>query len=180
MTLIVLVVLAAAWLGYFALWFREKRTSGLRRSDGLVDVGRSFSGSAVAAGRDRAPLTGFGAVAGLGAGAGFGAGGGLGPWSLQDLLEPPRSRRQALRRRRRVAAVLLAAALVSLLAVPVVGSVALAVHVIVDLVLVLFAFGSLNRQPNPAATLAEVRVLYPDRPAPSEAAAVPLRPVANG
>ncbi len=173
MTLIVLVVLAAAWLGYFALWFREKRTSGLRRSDGLVDVGRPFSGSAVAASRDRAPLTGFGTVAGLGAG-------GLGPWSLQDLLEPPRTRRQALRRRRRVAAVLLAAALVSLLAVPVAGSAALAVHVIVDLVLVLFAFGSLNRQPAPAATLAEVRVLYPDRPAPAEAATMPLGRVANG
>ena len=50
----------------------------------------------------------------------------------------------------------------------------------VDVVLLLFAFGSVHRQQPPAINLADVRVLYPDRPASSDAVATPLGSVANG
>ena len=164
MTLIVLTVLAAAWLGYFALWFRDRRASRALRGD--AGTSQYFDPSFDAAGRERGPFAGVGD----------------GARNLGDLLESPRTRQQALRRRRQVAAVLITAALATLLAVPVFGPTALAVHVMVDVVLILFAFafGSVHRRQAPAANLADVRVLYPDRPAPSDAVAIPLRRVANG
>lgn len=169
MTLIVLTVLAAAWLGYFALWFRDRRASWPRRADsGDSTVGfvAGFTPSFGAPSRGRgASATGSVGVAAR---------------NLGDLLESPRTRQQAHRRRRHVAAVLIAVALASLLAVPVFGPTALAVHVMVDVALILFAFGSVHRQQPPAVSLADVRVLYPDRPAPSDAAAVPLKRVVNG
>ena len=42
MTLIVLAVLATAWLGYFVLWFRERRASQPVRSNGAVSFNRPF------------------------------------------------------------------------------------------------------------------------------------------
>ena len=164
MTLIVLTVLATAWLGYFALWFRDRRASRTLRGD--AGASQYFDPSFDAASRERSPFTRVGD----------------GARNLGDLLESPRTRQQALRRRRHVATVLIAAALASLLAVPVLGPSALAVHVMVDVVLILFAFafGSVHRRQAPAAGLADVRVLYPDRPAPGDAVAMPLRRVANG
>lgn len=164
MTLIVLTVLAAAWLVYFALWFRERRASWPRHGDNFVGAGRSLDRSFDATIRAQVSLAGIGA----------------GSRNLTDLLESPRTPQQALRRRRHVAAVLIAVALASLLAVPVFGPDALAVHVVVDVVLILFAFGSVHRRQAPDVGLADVRVLYPDRPAPSEAMAMPLRRVVNG
>ena len=167
MTLIVLAVLAAAWLGYFALWFRDRRASQPRRADsGDSTVGfvAGFTPSFGALSREPSAT---GSV-------------GVGARSLGDLLESPRTRQQAHRRRRHVAAVLIAVALGSLLAVPVFGPTALAVHVMVDVVLILFAFGSIHRQQALAVNLADVRVLYPDRPAPSDAVSVPLKRVVNG
>ena len=162
MTLIIVTVLAAAWLGYFALWFREKRAARVRPVGGMI----SFSGSPQAAARA------VGSAASIADGARH-----LGERHLGDLLELPRTRQQALRRRRQVAAVLVSAAVVSLLAVPVLGSFALTVHVLADVGLLLFAVGSMRRQQPPE--LAEVRVLYPGRPAPGEGL-VPLRQVVNG
>ena len=164
MTLIVLTVLAAAWLGYFAMWLRDKRASRLLRGD--VSTSHYFD----ATGRERVSL----------ASVGNGARNLDGARNMGDLLESPRTRQQALRRRQHVAAVLIAVALASLLAVPAFGPTALAVHVMVDVALILFAFGSLNRQQAPDVNMADVRMLYPDRSAPRDAVAMPLRRVANG
>ena len=210
MTLIVLAVLAAAWMAYFALWFRERRASGPRRSDGVVDTShysdRSLEAERIGArirlirarpwperpvsaanksGSDtvatqrtlthsRSLLDAVSRERVSFAGVGDGA------KNLGDLLESPRTRQQALRRRRHVATVLIAVAIASLLAVPVFGPTALSVHVMVDVGLILFAFGTVHRQQPPAVSLADVRVLYPDRPAPSDATAMPLGRVANG
>lgn len=162
MTLIVLAVLATAWLGYFALSFRDRRAARTQRGD--AGTSRYFDPPCYALGRERASFSSVGGSA----------------RNLGDLLESPRTPQQALRRRRHVATVLLAVALASLLAAPVLGPGALAVHVMVDLCLILFAFGSLNRQQPQAVDLADVRVLYPDRPAPGDAVSMPLRRVANG
>ncbi len=160
MTLIVLTVLAVAWLGYFALWFRERRESRPVARDGLLSFDPSLDG--------------------LGRGPALAGSIGEGPKLVTDLLESPRTRQQALRRRQHVAAMIVTLAIASLLAAPVFGSGALAVHVLADVGLLLFAFGSVRRQQAPAVSLASVRVLYPDRPAPGDAVAVPLGRVANG
>ena len=160
MTLIVLTVLATAWLGYFALWYRERRAAQPMRTDGIVGFNRSLN----AVGRGPALPVGVGGGAKL----------------RGELFEPPRTPQQALSRRRQVAAVLIAAAVVSVLAVPVLGAASLAVHVLADLALLLFAFGAVRRQQAPAPSMAEVRVLYPQRLAPRDAVVAPLRRVVNG
>ena len=160
MTLIVLTVLATAWLGYFALWFRDKRASRPPRGDDLDGFTPSFGALTSGAVPIRSLEEGSRARG--------------------DLWELPRTPEQAHRRRRQVATMLAALALASLLAVPVFGATALAVHVVVDVVLLLFAFGSVHRQQPPAMNLADVRVIYPDRPASSDAVATPLGRVANG
>ena len=172
MTLIILAVLAAAWMGYFALWFREKRASRPVRDDGLVGLTPAFD-SIERSAASTGSLDLIGSLGPMGS---------LGESSrpLVDLLESPRTRQQAHRRRRHVATLLIAVAVGSLVAVPAFGATALAVHVLVDLVLALFAFSSIHRQQPLPVDLADVQVLYPDRPAPSDAVAMPLRPVANG
>jgi len=155
-----MTVLATAWLGYFALWFRDKRASRSPRGDDLDGFTPSFDALA----RGAIPIRSFEES----------------PRSRGDLWELPRTPEQAHRRRRQVATTLGALALASLLAVPVFGATALVVHVVVDVVLLLFAFGSTHRQQPPAINLADVRVLYPDRPAPGDAVATSLGSVANG
>ena len=159
MTLIILTVLGAAWLGYFALWFRDKRASRSPRGDDLDGFVPSFDALA----------SGTVSIRSLEQGS----------RSRGDLWDLPRTPEQAHRRRRQVATMLAGLALASLLAVPVFGATALAVHVVVDVVLLVFAFGSVHRQ-QPPAILADVRVLYPDRPAPGDAVATPLGRVASG
>ena len=163
MTLIVLTVLAAAWLGYFALWYRERRTAQPMRTDGIVGINRSLNSMGRGPALPALPV---------------GVGGGAKPRG--ELFEAPRTPQQALSRRRQVAAVLIAAAVVSVLAVPVLGAASLAVHVLADLALLLFAFGAVRRQQAPAPSMAEVRVLYPQRLAPRAAVVAPLRRVVNG
>ena len=160
MTLIVLAVLAAAWLLYLALWLRDRRAAQPSSGDAIIGFGPSFND--------------------LGPGALLAGNSGEGVKPLGDLLESPRTRQQALRRRRHVAAMLVSLAILSLLVSPVLGSSALAVHVLADVGLILFAFGSVRREPVPVVSLADVRVLYPDRPVPSHAGAMPLRRVASG
>lgn len=159
-TLIVLTVLGAAWLGYFVLWLRDKRASRPPRGDDLDGFTPSFGALA----------SGTVAIRSLEGGS----------RSRGDLWDLPRTPEQAHRRRRQVATMLGALALASLLGVPVFGATALAVHVMVDVVLLLFAFGSVHRQRPLAINLADVRVLYPDRPASGDAVATPLGQVANG
>jgi hypothetical protein len=159
-TLIVLAVLATAWLGYFVLWFRERRASQPIRTDGMVDFNRPIK----SAGRGR---TFTGSI-------------GQGAKSRGELFDAPRSAEQALARRRQVVAVLGAMAAASLLAIPALGVAAVAVHVLADVALLLFTFGAVRRQQVPAPSMAEVRVLYPQRSAPSEVVVTPLRRVVNG
>ena len=160
MTLIVLAVLMTAWLGYFALWFREKRSSRPVRTGGAVSFNRPFNSAdrglvlAGSSGREARP-------------------GG-------ELFDPPRSAAQAQSRRRQVVAVLGAVAVVTLVAIPALGVGALAVHVVADAALLLFVFGAVRRQQVEAPSMAEVRVLYPQRPSSSEVVVAPLRRVVNG
>ena len=160
MTLIVLAVLATAWLGYFALWFRERRASRPVRTDGAVTFNRPFKSTD----RGRA-LVGD-------------AGRGARP--AGELFDAPRSAGQALSRRRQVVAVLGALAVAALLAAPALGAVALAVHVVADVALLLFTFGAVRRQQVAAPGMAEVRVLYPQQPSSREVVVTPLRRVVNG
>ena len=166
MTLIVLTVLATAWLGYFALWYRERRTAQPMRTDGIVGLNRSLNSM------------GRGAALPGGAALPVGVGGGAKPRG--ELFEAPRTPQQALSRRRQVAAVLIAAAAVSLLAVPVLGAASLAGHVLADLALLLFAFGAVRRQQPAVPAMAEVRMLYPQGLARGDAVVTPLRRVVNG
>ena len=160
MTLIVLTALATAWLGYFALWYRERRAAQPMHHDGSLSFDRSLDG--VGRGVAQAGIAGVAAK------------------PRGELFEPPRTPQQALWRRRQVAAVLLAAAVVSLLAVPVLGAASLALHVMADLALLLFAFGAVRRQQPAVPAMAEVRVLYPQRLPPGDAVVTPLRRVVNG
>ena len=160
MTLIVLAVLATAWLGYFALWYRERRASRPVRTDGAVSFNRPFKSTD----RGRALV----------------AGSGRGARPAGELFDAPRSAGQALSRRRQVVAVLGAVAVVSLLAIPTLGGVALAFHVLADVALLLFTFGAARRQQVAAPGMAEVRVLYPQRPSSREVVVTPLRRVVNG
>ena len=160
MTLIVLAVLATAWLGYFALWFRERRASRPIRTDGAVSFNRPFKST------DR--------------GRAFAGGYGTGAKPTGELFDAPRSAEQALSRRRQVAAVLGAVAVATLLAIPALGVAALALHVLADVALLLFTFGAARRQQVAAPGMAEVRVLYPQRPSSREVVVTPLRRVVNG
>jgi len=159
-TLIVLAVLATAWLGYFALWFRERRASRPIRTDGAVSFNRPFKSP------DR--------------GRAFAGDSGRGPRPGGELFDAPRSADQALSRRRQVVAVLGAVAVATLLAIPALGVAALAVHVVADVALLLFSFGAARRQQVAAPGVAEVRVLYPQRPSSGEVVVTPLRRVVNG
>ena len=160
MTLIVLAVLATAWLGYFVLWFRERRASQPIRTNGAVNFSRPFRSV------DRRHT--------------FAGGSSSGARPRGELLDAPKSAEQALSRRRQVIAVLGAVAVASLLAIPALGGVALAVHVVADVALLVFTFGAARRQPAVAPGVAEVRLLYPQRPSSSEVVVTPLRRVVNG
>ena len=164
MTLIVLTVLATAWLGYFVLWLRERQATQPLRNDSMLNFDRSLE----SLGAGRAPAGSVGEptrpVTDL----------------VGELFEVPRTPQQALRRRRHVAALLVSLAVVSLLAVPLFGAASLAVHVLADLGLLLFAFGAVRRQQAAAVSMAEVRVLYTARPALSDTVVTPLRRVVNG
>ena len=149
----------AAWLGYFVLRFRERRASQAVRSNGALSFNRAFKSV------DR--------------GRGFAGGPGSGARPSGELFDAPRSAEQALLRRRQVVAVLGTVAVASLLAIPALGGTAVAAHVLADLALLLFMFGAARRQQVAAPGVAEVRVLYPQRPSSSEVVVTPLRRVVN-
>ena len=160
MTLIVLAVLATAWLGYFVAWYRERRGSHLFRTTGPVDFNRPFT----IANRRREPT----------------GGAGQGAKPRGELFDVPRSAEQALCRRRQVIAVLGAVAVASLLAIPALGVAIVAVHMLADIALLLFTFAAVRRQQVAAPKMAEVRVLHPHRTVPDEVVVTPLRRVVNG
>ena len=178
MTMIVLAVLGSAWLLYLALWLREKKayrptTRSTRSSSGRSSP--SFLDPPAPIVNALAPIV----TAGVSSAA-LVDGAAVGSRSLGDLLEAPRTPRAAMRRRQHVAAAIIGVAALALLAVPVFGTSALAVHVLADLGVVAFAMGVANRQSPAGPALADVQVLYPNRPAAGEAAMMPLGRVANG
>ena len=160
MTLIVLAVLATAWLGYFVLWFRR----GERHSRGGPTEWPASTHPPTT--RAACPRCRWASA-----------------WRRNpeaSSFEAPRSAQQAHSRRRQVATLLGLVAVGSLLAVPALGASALAVHVLADMALLLFAFGAVRRQQPAAPGIAEVRLLYPPTMEPGDAAATPLRRVVNG
>lgn len=188
MTLIALTVLVAAWLGYFAMCIRDRRESRSARIDGMIDASQysqylDLPFRSVNHVRE-APASSAGARGALEAVGALGADrlslDDPASRSVGDLLEAPRTPQQALRRRRHIVAWLVAAAVLSLMSVPSLGDAALAMHVTVDVVLILFLFGLAQRQHAPAENLAEVRVLYPRQPALDGTVDVPQRRVVNG
>ncbi|MCY4067627.1 MAG: hypothetical protein OXE79_00750 [Acidimicrobiaceae bacterium] len=185
MTLIALTVLVAAWLGYFAMCIRDRRESRSARIDGMIDASQysqylDLPFRSVNHVRE-APASSAGALEAVGAlGADRLSLDDPASRSVGDLLEAPRTPQQALRRRRHIVAWLVAAAVLSLMSVPSLGDAALAMHVTVDVVLILFLFGLAQRQHAPAENLAEVRVLYPRQPALDGTVDVPQRRVVNG
>lgn len=167
MTLIVLAVLAGAWLVYFAVWFRESRSTSVPRLNSTQDFSR-FLGAL-----DDSNVKRSGVV--------LSAGTGIGASRQSEMFDTPRTAYDAGRRRRHVFAMLATAAVVSLLAVPLFGVGMVAVHLIVDLALAGFAYGALRRQHAAAEHDMNVRVLYPDRlPASEDGVVVPLRRTATG
>ncbi len=184
MTLILLTLLAVAWLGYFAICLRARLESRSERIDGMIDASQ-FSHYL------ELPVGYEGGVREVSSPASLKV---VQP-RLDDLeskgttevsrgvtylLEAPRTPQQALRRRRNITAWFTAVALLSLMLVPSLGTAALVMHLTVDVVLVLFLFGVAQRQQLPAENLAEVRALYPDHPAFGAAVDTPMRHVVNG
>ena len=174
MTLAVLVVLAALWLGYFVLWFRESRNSASTKPDSV----HSFSRALGALARPVADQPRRGGPRGQADG--------LRPQTrpTRGVFDPPVSAAEATRRRRGLLVVLAATAAVSLMAVPSLGAAALAVHLLADLALLAFvgivAGRRLRVAPAPVSD-SNVRVLHPARPTSEEhGVVVPLRRAADG
>ena len=166
MTLAVLAVLAGAWLVYFVLWLRESRAPSATRPDSM----RSFSRSLGALSRPATDMLGRSRVR---------------PYTNQTgrggkQFGPPRSPAQARQRRFHLFVLLTALALVSLMAAPVAGMSALAVHLLADLALVGFACGVAFRPRSRARGVSNVRELYPQPARTDDGVVVPLRRAADG
>lgn len=156
MTLLVLAMLAVAWLGYFVMWARERRSAMAmprNKTQAFSSFITAFSTASLPSGSRRTRRRGA--------------------------LGKPVTRSAALRRRRQIVGLILLIALVSLAAVPFVGASALLVHLVADTMLVLFSWDALRRRQAADQRLASVRTLYPDRPA-SDAEIMPLRRIVNG
>ena len=166
MTLAVLAVLAGAWLVYFGLWLRESRAPSATRPDSM----RSFSRALGALSRPAADMLGRSRVR---------------PYENHSgqrgkQFGPPRSAAQARQRRLHLFVALTALALVSLIAAPVAGTPALAVHLLADLALVGFACGVALRPRSEPRGVSNVRELHPQPAATDDGVVVPLRRAADG
>ncbi|MFQ5558652.1 MAG: hypothetical protein ACE5GB_14255 [Acidimicrobiales bacterium] len=161
MTSIVLLVLVAAWGAYLFLWWKDGRVSVPSRRDDIRGFNRSLGSLA-----DTSARSVGSAVDVMGRGA--------------ELARMPRTAIEAARRRREVFLVLGALAGATLLAVPLLGSRALAVSVFVDALLLAYAWAVVRRQHLNAEREMKVRMLYPDRPASAEAELVSLGRTATG
>lgn len=169
MTLIVLFAVAAAWVGYAAVWLRDDRSASPARGNSIDSFRRALgalSTSAVEApARAGAP--------------------GVHPRSA-GVLSPPLTSAQAARRRSQVVMTLAALAFGSLMAVSLAGLPALVAHVIADVGLLSFFYAVARRRQLMAER--EIRAeqalkvvrLYPDRPAIGGAAPIGMRRVVGG
>ena len=163
MTLIVLAALVGAWLVYFVLWFQERRSSPSR-----PDSMNSFSRALGALARPGVEPRWRGRYADQR------------PHPQSALGGAPRTAGEATIRRRQALTVLIAVAVASLLAVPTVGTAALAVHLLSDLAIAVFAGVALLRQRSAAVGSSNVRVLYQQPAADADSVVVPLRRAADG
>ena len=168
MTSIVLLVLVGAWAGYLFLWWKDARASAPPGRNGI----RSFSRQLGSLGGTASSVMSGSAMASRPAVPTI--------MKTTDLTRAPRTSDDAARRRREVLYVLGGLALVSLVAVPFVGSVAMTVHVLFDLVFLAYGYGVVRRRHLSAEREIKVRMLYPDRPDVSDSVVVPMRRTANG
>lgn len=161
MTSIVLLVLVGAWAGYLFLWWKDARGAAPPGRNGIRSFSRQLGSLGGTASRPGSP-----AIESM--------------IRAADLARSPRTTDDAARRRREVLLALGILAGLTLLAVPFVGGVAMTVHVLIDLVLVAYGYAVVRRRHVSAEREIKVRMLYPDRPAPSEPVVVPIRRTVNG
>lgn len=174
MTLAVVLVLAALWLVYFGLWVRESRNSQSASPDSLHSFSRVLGALARPVADQPRPNPQRGQAGALSSR----------PRPTRGVFDPPVSAAEATRRRREMLVVLAVAAVVSLMAVPSFGVVALAVHLLADLSILAFLGIVAGRRLRAAPALvsgSNVRVLHPSRPTFEEdGVVVPLRRAADG
>ncbi len=149
-TSIVLLVLAAVWCSYIAVWWKDSRRSAVGRGD---RVG-SFT-------------TGMGT---LGASANHLAG--SGPVDLK-----PRSVGAASRRRQQILLGLGTAACVTLLCAIVFGPMMLLAHLVVDMAMISYGYAIVQRRNLAAEREIKVQMLYPEGVTPLHG---PSRRTVNG
>lgn len=143
---IVILLLAAVWVGYLTLWWRDGRKSS------TTERTPSFR-------RSRSPLGALGSAAGTLSSAGAPA---MGPITLPSL-SMPYSAAAAAQRRRVVIGALTGLAVVTLLAAFALGSIFVLVNVLVDIALVAFIHACIQRRNAAAEREMKVTMLYPDR-----------------
>ncbi|MEO0495205.1 MAG: hypothetical protein AAF081_17495 [Actinomycetota bacterium] len=136
-TSIVLLVLAAGWCAYLAVWWKDARKAAHGRSNAI----QSFSHGMGSLGGTTSRSLAIG-------GASF------------DLR--PRSVGAAARRRHQVFAVLGTLAVFSLLAAFVLGAVAVLAHVVTDLAIIAYAYAVVQRRNLAAEREIKVQMLYPE------------------
>ena len=145
-TSIVLLVLAAGWCAYLAVWFKDARRAAARGNDAI----RTFS-------------SGMGTLGGSSSGSSALA-------SLRAIELKPRSVGAAAQRRRQVLTVLGALAVVTFLAALVVGAVGVLVHLLADAALLGYAYAVVQRRNLHAEREMKVEMLYPEGVTPMHAA----------
>lgn len=164
MTSIVLLVLVGAWAGYLFLWWRDARSSAPPGRNGISSFTRQLGTLGAGSARVGRPM-------------------GESVMRAADLSRPPRTTDDAARRRRTVLLILGGLAVVSFAAVPILGSRAMTVHIVFDLVFLAYGYGVIRRRHLSAEREIKVRMLYPDRPElPSreDSVVVPMRRTVNG
>ena len=164
MTSIVLLVLVGAWAGYLFLWWKDARSSAPPGRNGISTFTRQLGTLGSGSARAGRPI-------------------GESVMRAADLSRPPRTTTDAARRRRSVLVVLAGLAVMTLVAVPFLGSAAMTAHVVFDLVFLAYGYGVIRRRHLSAEREIKVRMLYPDRPElPSreDSVVVPMRRTVNG
>ena len=137
-TSIVLLVLALGWCAYLAVWWKDSRKVASSRTDAISSFTNGMGSLGGTAARSGSPLAG----------------------RAYDL--KPRSSGAAARRRQQVFIGLGAAAMVTLMASVIIGPIALLAHVIIDVVLVSYAYAVVQRRNLAAEREIKVQMLYPE------------------
>ena len=165
MTSIVLLVLVGAWAGYLFLWWKDARSAVPPGRNGISSFSRQLGSLGAGSARASRPIGESLVRAG-------------------DLGRAPRTTDDAARRRREVLVVLGGLAVLSLAAVPFLGSMAMTLHIGFDLAFLAYGYGVIRRRHTSAEREIKVRMLYPDRPEipvrDEGSVVVPMRRTANG